>query len=208
MSDFTLPPANTLIVGMTGSGKTTFALKYLLNAPDIACRFIFDDLGRFATRLRIRPAYTGRELEAALSARWVVWNPHRAFPGDTRAAFRAFCAFVFEACKRGPGRKLVVVDELWQWCSADAIPRELALVAQCGREENIELVTCTQRPELVNASITGSATELVCFRLDEPDALRTVRKLGADPEAVAALPLGAYIARNRLSGGILSGKMF
>ena len=45
--------------------------------------------------------------------------------------------------------------------------------------------------ELVNASVTGSCTELVCFKLNAPDGLRTVCKLGAAPEVVAALPLGS-----------------
>jgi len=192
---------------MTGSGKTTFAIRYLLNA-DFSCAFLFDDLGRFATRLKARPAYTERELELALPTRWVIFNPHRAFPGRTRDAFRYFSKWAYAASKRGDGKKLFVVDELWQWCTDDAIPVELAMLSQCGREENIELVTCTQRPELVNASITGACTELICFRLDEPDALRTVKKLGADPESVSRLPLGEFVARNRLSGGLLRAKIF
>ena len=75
MSDYTLPPCSTLVVGMTGSGKTTFALRYLLNVS-AACRFVFDDLGQVAARLRIPHASTSAELEAALSMRWVVFNPH------------------------------------------------------------------------------------------------------------------------------------
>ncbi len=62
--------------------------------------------------------------------------------------------------------------------------------------------------ELVNASVTGSCTELVCFKLNAPDGLRTVCKLGAAPEVVAALPLGSFISCNRLSGGTLAGKLF
>ncbi len=207
MSDYTLEPANTLIVGMTGSGKTTFALRYLLNAP-AACRFIFDDLGRAATRLRIRPAKTAREVESALATRWVVWNPHHMFPGDPKSAFRWFCAWVYDACRRGPGKKLFLVDELWQWCTDESIPRELALVANTGREENIELVTCTQHPHLVNEAITGACTELVCFRLQGPDALRVVGKLGAHRDNVARLAPGHFISYDRLKGGIALGRVF
>jgi hypothetical protein len=207
MSDFTLPPCSTLVVGMTGSGKTTFALRYLLNAP-AACRFIFDDLGRAATRLRVRPCLFPHELEAALATRWVVFNPHRMFPGDLKAAFRFFCQWTYDASRRGPGKKIVLVDELWQFCTADAIPRELALMSQTGREENIELLCATQRPELVNESITGAATELVCFKLQAPDALRCVTKLGAERERVAALALGHFVSYDRLHGGTLVGRVF
>jgi hypothetical protein len=207
MADYTLPPANTVIVGMTGSGKTTFALRYLLNAP-AACRFIFDDLGRAATRLRIRPAYTALEVENALATRWVVFNPHRMFPGDTKSAFRWFCQWVYDVSRRGQGKKLLLVDEVWQHQDNMQLPRELALVVQTGREENIELVCATQLPHKINASITGQSTELVCFRVDERLALQCVRDLKADADAVQALPLGQFISYNRLSGGKLAGKVF
>ena len=207
MSDYTLPPCSTLLCGMTGSGKTTFALRFLLNVS-AACRFIFDDLGQVASRLKIRHASTGAELEAALATRWVVFNPHRMFPGDAAGAFRFFCQWAFDASRRGPGKKVFLADEIWRWCSPQAIPKELATLAQMGRAENLELVTATQLPHKIHASLTGSSTELVCFRLDERLALSAVRDMGADLDAVQALPLGSFIAWNRLSGGRLSGRLF
>jgi hypothetical protein len=207
MSDYTLPPALTLLAGMTGSGKTTYALRYLLNAT-VACRFIFDDLGRAATRLAKRPAYIADELENALADKWVVFNPHRMFPGDTKGAFRFFCRWVYDASRRGPGKKLFLADELWQWQTAFQIPPELALVAQTGREENLELVCATQLPHRLNASITGQATELVCFRLQERLALDCVEGLGADPDQISRLPLGSYVALNRMTGAKRAGRVF
>jgi hypothetical protein len=107
-----------------------------------------------------------------------------------------------------PRQELFLVDELWQFCTEDSIPKELQLVSNAGREENIELITATQQPELINPSITGAATELVCFRLAQPDGLRVVGKLGANRDAVSALPLGAFLSYNRLSGGLLAGTVF
>lgn len=207
MSDFTLPPANTLIVGMTGCGKSTFAYRYLVNA-NAACRFIFDDLGRAATRLKIAPVFFEKQCEAALQDRWVVFNPHRMFPGATKDGFRWFCQWVYAAARRGPGKKLFLVDEVWQWQSNMEMPRELALVVQTGREENLELVCATQLPHKVNASVTGQSTELVCFRLNEPLALNRVRELGADADVVKNLPLGEFVSYNRLDSGTLAGKVF
>lgn len=207
MSDFTLPPANTLIVGMTGCGKSTFAYRYLVNA-NAACRFIFDDLGRAATRLKIAPVFFEKQCEAALQDRWVVFNPHRMFPGATKDGFRWFCQWVYAAARRGPGKKLFLVDEVWQWQSNMEMPRELALVVQTGREENLELVCATQLPHKVNASVTGQSTELVCFRLNEPLALNRVKELGADADSVKNLPLGEFVSYNRLNSGTLTGKVF
>jgi len=218
MPDFTLEPKHTLVVGMTGSGKTTFCNRYLLNTAP-ACRFVFDDLNRVWPRLNVKPCYTDRDVELALPQRWVIFNHERMFPlvgfqsrqGITtpaHAAFRWFCSFIFTASQRGPGSKIVVNPEIWRFCTADSIPPEFAMLAQAGRELGIELVLDTQRPETLNPSVTGAITELVCFKLTSPEALRTVRDLGADREAVAALPLGSFISYNRLSGATLTGRVF
>lgn len=207
MSDYTLPPCVTLLAGMTGSGKTTFAIRYLLNVP-AACRFVFDDLGQMAARLRLPHASTAVELEQALATKWVLFNPHRMFPGQLTNAFRFFCHWAFEVSRRGEGKKVFVGDEIWRFCSPHAIPVELATLAQMGRAENVELVCATQLPHKVNASITGSATEVVSFRLDEPLALARIKDLGGDPDQIRDLPLGSFVAWNRLSRGRLTGTVF
>jgi len=81
-------------------------------------------------------------------------------------------------------------------------------VAQTGRVENLEMLTATQLPHEIHASITGQSTALVCFRLDEALALDKVEELGADRAAVQSLPLGSFMAWNRLSRGRLAGKVF
>lgn len=103
---------------------------------------------------------------------------------------------------------MFLVDEVWRWCSPQGIPRELAALAQMGRAEQLELVCATQRPHRINDSITGACTELVCFRLQERLALDCAAGLGGDRPTVEALPLGSFVAWNRLSGGTLSGKVF
>ena len=206
-NDFTLAPSNLLVVGMIGSGKTTFVNLYQLNTRP-ACRFIFDDLDRTWPRLKLRPCYTLPQLEASVPSRWSVFNPGRMFPGKTKDGLRWWCGWVYSVSQRGPGKKFVCVPEIWRWLTDDAIPQELALLTQAGRELDVETVFDTQRPELVNPSITGAATELVCFKLLSPEALREVGKLGADRERIAALPLGSFVSYNRLTGGELAGKVF
>ena len=60
----------------------------------------------------------------------------------------------------------------------------------------------------MNSSVSGQATELVCFRIDEPLDLRRVAELGADSEQVKNLPLGAFVAINRITRATLTGKVF
>jgi hypothetical protein len=88
------------------------------------------------------------------------------------------------------------------------IPRELSCCVQLGVEENLELVSATQLPHKVHASITGQSTEQVCFRLDEGLALDAVQELGADRGTVQGLPLGSFVSWNRLSRARLAGKVF
>jgi hypothetical protein len=211
VSDDSLELNQTCIVGMSSSGKTTFALRYLYNAP-VACRFVFDDYGVAARKLGVKPCYTSTELETALASRWVIHNPARMFPGDTKGdGFKFFCQYVVDASKRGNGRKLFLVDELWRWATPTTIPPDLANIAQAGRQENIELVTCTQRPNRINESILGQTTELVVFRLDAPNAIAKIEDISdfrLSSDQIKNLPLGKFISLNRLSGSLLSGSVF
>lgn len=211
---------------MTGSGKTTFVIRYVLNtgtpesgdAPP-ACVFIFDDMNRVWPRLKIKPHYTAAELEAALATRLVCFNhelmfpllnfePSRGIPTPMHAAFRFFCRWVADVAGRGPGRKVVCLPEVWRFCTEDSLPPELALLAQAGREFGVELVLDTQRPETLNPSLTGQCTELVCFKLASKEALNAVRGMGADRDLVEGLPLGQFVAYNRLTGQQLQGRVF
>ena len=218
MLDFSLEPQNTTIVGMTGSGKTTFVLRLMLNSAT-ACNFVFDDENRTAPRLNLKPCYTANELENALATRWVVFNPSKMFtPNDSdrdlfatkRRAFRWFCHWMFQVCGRGPGEKIISLPEIWRFCTPDSIPPEFAMLMQMGRELNTHVVCDTQHPERMNASILGATTELVCFKLLGPvsESLKAVEKIGAQSEHVAALELGSFIAYNRLSGTMAAGKLF
>lgn len=210
-------PNHTLVVGMTGSGKTTFVIRYLLNAPAVACRFVFDWNERIVPRLPLRPCFTETDCENALASRWVIFQPRRMFPGAAfdrktgREALRWFCAWVRAKAKAGPGRKIFAVAELWNFCTEDAIPAELAMLAQDGRQDGVEFLFDTQEPHKLNSSIVSATTELVCFRLDERKALRAVSDMGADAERVNRLPLGAFVAKNRLcpdETGILAGRLW
>ncbi|MHB1307797.1 MAG: hypothetical protein ACYDC1_04535 [Limisphaerales bacterium] len=44
--------------------------------------------------------------------------------------------------------------------------------------------------------------------MNEPDALRAVGKLGANRDAVQALPLGCFASYDRLGGAVKLGRVF
>lgn len=217
MPDFTLEPHHTIIAGMTGCGKTTFVNRLLLNDEAAACRFIFDDLNRMWPRLKLPVCHTSADLESSLATRWSAFNPQKILPlfgGDGKKAFRWWCKWVFSAASRGPGKKIVCIPEVWRHCNPDSIPPELALLAQAGRELQIELVVDTQRPELLNGSLTGSCTEIVLMRLMDEAGVREMKKIllragiAADVDALCRQPPGSFVSFNRISGASLAGRVF
>jgi len=206
--DWTLPNCVTLVFGKSSSGKTTFAFRYLLNVP-AACRFIFDDRGQAAARLKLRPCGTAAESELAVPSRWVCFNPHVMFPGSKLPdAFRWFCEWSFAVSRRGFGKKVLFVDELWQWCDARTIPAELENVVRTGRTENLELLSCKHRPREYHVTIRSQSTELVSFNLVEPAELEAIRPYWSGVDAATSLAPGQFIAVNRESGAELSGRLF
>jgi hypothetical protein len=208
MSDFSLPNVLTLIFGKSGSCKTSFAFAYLLNV-NAACIFIFDDRGQAVSRLKIRACGTARECELAVPTRIVCFNPHIMFPGALLPdAFRWFCKWAFDVSKRGPGKKVLFVDELWQWSNQRRpVPAELENVVRTGRIEGLELVTATHSPREYHELIRSQATEFVAFNTVEPAQLEAIRPYWPSVDAAAGLVKGQFIAVNRESGGIVRGMM-
>jgi len=196
----------TICAGVSGTGKSTFALRYLVNAP-LAIRFCFDPDGEFADRLGLEPAQDAYGLGLALCNSWVIFDPHGIFPGRINEAFAFFCEWSFTVSESIPGRKCLVVDEVWKYCTPNAIPEELALVTQTGRKRGLGLLVNTQLPNKLNGSILNEVSEFVCFRLQQDKALEKAAEYGFDVEEVKALADLQFVARNLDSGGELRGRI-
>jgi DNA helicase HerA-like ATPase len=207
MLDFSARRSVTIAAGNSGSGKSTFALKYLVNVQ-VVCRFIFDPEGEYETRLGIPAARTPEELEAALASSFVIFDPHTMFPGNLQSAFAFFCEWAFAASERAPGRKILLIDEVWRYCDPRTIPKELALCLQTGRKRGLEMFFCTQRPHLLNGAITNEASEVVSFGLQEPAAIDRMTFFGFEPDELLILDPGHYTALNCTSGAWMRGRVF
>lgn len=214
-----LDAEHILVAGRTGYGKTYFVRRLCWNLPDVSCRFVFNWNDRFTydghgRELPLKQCYSIAELNAALGTRWAIYNPAREFPGaalDRKlglAALRHFLRWVRAVSKGGGGRKLCCIAEMWMFCNEDTIPPELAMIAQDGRSDRVSFVFDTQRPEELNPSIVGAATEIVCFRLDERKALKSISgMMNHDPARIANLDKGEFISRH-LDGRSVVGRLF
>jgi hypothetical protein len=193
---------------MSRMGKTTFLLRYLVADSRIVCRFIFDPLGLMAGTLGLVTAETLEELECAVADGWVCFEPSALFPGQPGAALEWFTRWSYDRAKALPGRKALLVDEVWKYQSAQRIPQALAEWVQDGAKWGMECLFATQVPNKLNSAIVGQLTELVCFKLQEKNALAVVEGLGLEKERVQCLAPGQFVALNLFSGGRREGRVF
>jgi energy-coupling factor transporter ATP-binding protein EcfA2 len=204
-------PGCTVIVGKSGSGKTTFALRLLVARKDLACRFIFEGPKLdMSERLKLSCAETEDELLCAVEDGFVLFDSSRMFPGDRKAGLEWFCRWSYQIAGNMPGapRNALIVDEVWKYCSPYAIPQPLSEWIQDGRKLGMETIFATQTPNKLHESILNEATELVCFRLQGENALQSVASLGANADEVGSLPLGAFVSLNVDSGAELRGRFW
>lgn len=202
----------TVVAGLSGYGKNTFVLRYLVNA-DLSARFIFDpdpgefnsDQGEFADRLKLDPTQSAYDLAKHLVQGWVVFDPHVIFQGSPQSALNFYCEWAYEKSLQLPGEKALVVDEIWKYCSANYIPDGIRSVALSGRKPKLQLFALTQEPNKLNSTFQGAMSEFVCFRLQGDKQLGFAADFGFNREEIANLDPLQYVARNLDTGGELRG---
>lgn len=184
------------VFGGSGTGKTTYALRFLANT-EFRCRFIFDaDDGELATRLGLKAARTPDELDAAVASGWVCFDPWDMFT-DPEIALRFFCTWVFATCEHLPGRKVFVVDELQEYTTPHKVPEELARLVRRGRRRGLDSVFISHSPGELHNAVRSQLTEVVCHLMVDDTALEWPARFGIDPEEIRALPPFAFICRTK-----------
>lgn len=204
----------TVVAGLSGYGKNTAMIRYLINAK-LTARFLFDpdpgefnpDLGEFADRLKLEPTQTPFQLSSHLVGGWIPFDPHTLFPGDPQTGLEFFCDWAYEKSLQIPGEKAIVVDEAWKYCSANFIPPALRKVALSGRKPHLQLYILTQEPNKLNSTLQSAMSELVCFRLQGEKSLDFVKGYGFNPDEISKLDPLHFVARNLDSGGELRGRI-
>jgi|ERR1041384_542197 hypothetical protein len=184
------------IFGASGTGKTTYGLRFISGAK-ASCVFCFDPDGEFSCGLGVPPARTVFELDAAIPTGLVCFDPHTLFAGRLEEALEYFARLGLAAGARLRGRKLFVVDELGWYVSGNNIGHWLRVLVQSGRRKaGIDGVFLAQAPNELHNFVRAQLTEVVCFQLTEDCALEYPKKFGFDVEALRTLPPFEFICRN------------
>lgn len=198
-------PSVTLVLGSSGTGKSTFVTTYLLRS-EFACRFLFDPLGEWAQRLGLPLALSVLDIQTQMLSGWVCYDPSEMWGGSTQDGFEFFCEFVRLSCERFDGRKVLVVDEIQDYLTTQSMPRCLALLVQAGRKWGVESVFTSQRLNQLNGALLNQATETVVFSLGSDNDLRRLENQRFVAEELSVLPDLHFVSRTR-RGGELRGKL-
>jgi DNA helicase HerA-like ATPase len=206
----------TVCAGVSGSGKSTFVCRLLVNGKYSEV-YIFDpepgefdsNIGEYAGRLGVTPARDGYELNLALCRGCVAFDPHTLFPGRMKEALVFLCDWAWETALKIPGDKIIVIDEVWLYQTPQGIPMELQRIVQSGRKRGLHLIVNTQEPNRLNSSITNGVSEFVCFKLQSGPALEMVSgyPYSFDQEEIGALERLQLVARNMDSRAELRGRI-
>ena len=203
-----------VVCGISSYGKTTYAIRALLNMS-LSARFLFDpdpgefnpSLGEFADRLKLPPARSEYECARGLIDGWVAFDPHTMFPGDLENGFNAFCDFAWDVALDLDGEKILVAHDAYRYCTPHVMPEPLKRIVQSGSKRRLALLVDTQEPQRLNSTIKGGMGEVICFRLQGDGPLSFAEEFGFNRDEVANLERLQFVARNLDSGGELRGRI-
>jgi hypothetical protein len=186
-----LKPGSTdraLLVGMTGSGKTTLA-RYLLNLRRGVPVLVYDWKGLIRW-----PGYerlTGLRDFIRCKEERKIYAPGISENNDPDF-FDAFFRYCYDL-----GRVQVYVDEVFAVTDRDTIPAYYHAALTRGRERGLSLYSSTQRPTGIPAVVSSEAEHGFYFRLKlKQDSQRVEEWTGIPRERIAALPKHKFFYSN------------
>jgi len=153
------------ILGVTKSGKTTFAKRLLEQL-----RGLYEDVPVYIVDSKasgdfegMGQVYDGQEPPKALRSGCVVWQP----PHDDIGAYGRFFERLLKA--RQPG--IVLVDELSSLGGNHGLsfPNDFNKLLKQGRAHGLCVINLTQEAAYIPRNVLGQTTHVIGFRLNNPN---------------------------------------
>lgn len=191
-----------LIVGATGSGKTSYARQALAGARRL---LVWDVEHTLARAMDCQPVRSRRALLDLLALHMlkkparIAYQPPVASPDEFD--FFAGCAFAW--CGAAPAA--ILAEELADVTRPGKAPPEWGKLLRRGRARGALVYAITQRITECDTTATGLAAELICFRLDRPgDRAKMAEFMDVPAADIGRLRTAGgraeYLQRDRRSG--------
>lgn len=178
-------PTKCLVTGKSGSGKSSYFNKYLLNA-DYDKFFIYDHEGEFAFRNNISSSFAITE-EYVTQNRYIIYDPTIEWEGDIQDGFNYFAELAFRLSQSLPGTKLFACDELQKMVGVHEVTYELALLVETGRRYGIDTMFVSQQPNIIHNRLRNQLTEVVTFAHVDKRAMDFLTDVGFEENELLTL---------------------
>jgi hypothetical protein len=202
-------PTKILILGRSGSGKTTYMLRYVENCKHDHI-FIYDHKFEFATRLGVQTVFDIDDCARRVQEghKFISWNGTEDYPGDSEGAFSFFCEWVFEVSKAIQKNCLFVGDEVNRFTGASDMGWEFGQLIEDGRLQGLDFIGTSHAANQIHNRLRLQLSEIVALKTIDPRPLQFLEENGFDPEEVKALPVGAFITKVIDDEHFEKGKLF
>lgn len=206
---------NVAAFGAGGSGKTTWAARYLKATP-FQARFLFDPIGSLSRYLEVPRCKTESHLVQALRTGWASYDPAGMFPADYEAGAAWFADWSFKWSDRLSGRKVWGCDELWRFMTSTKLPAEIRTVMLAGRNYGMDFLAVTHRPTDLHPQIRPQLDLIAAFSTTvDGEAGRYLEGFGFDLDRLRRLrpaklrqpPCGEFVVRS-LNGAEYAGALY
>lgn len=205
-------PTKILIVGKSGSGKSTYQLRYVQHSA-FQRYFIFDHKLEFAERLGIKPSSSIDEMAERLGKgeRYLSYHYAEEFPGSSEDGFQFFCEWAYEIAKElrdDGGTSLFVCDEVNRFTTTSDMGWAFRQLIEDGRLQGLDFIGTSHAANQISNRLRLQLSEIVALRTLDPRPLAFLEECGFDPEEVSALPTGAFITKDLDTDEFTRGKLF
>lgn len=204
INDHKYQARRVLVLGTTGTGKTTLATRLIYSHP-APLVLVYDwQGGEFAERLGAKLAHSRHELAAAIKSGdricCYAGAGDQATPEEVATDFDWFCSMAFELAGETPGRKLIVIDECQDLIDPWNLPPALGSLLSKGRRRLVDTCMIGSAANALQSTARNQVTELYCFRSVDENALKYPGSLGIDTDTIRDLPNTHLVYRDNVSG--------
>jgi hypothetical protein len=207
-------PTKILLVGKSGSGKSTYQIRYLKNAKYDTI-FIFDHKLEILNRLGIQPAYSVEECEEKLKRgeKYISYSHVSDYPGDSESAFQFYCAWCYAVTRARvesgfTGKSLFACDEVNRFTGTGTMGYDFQQLIEDGRLWGLDFIGSAHSANAIHNKLRQQLSEIVALRTRDGRPLEFLVENGFDEQEVKSLPVGSYVILNCDTEEFTRGKLF